>query len=145
MRVMPAKSGAALALLAMCLQVAVSALGGRICYRVAPLPASADCASACCGTCEIEAVESETANLALATFPFAPGDSDCCLRPAPEYPGQPTGHEKLPPPTDLPAAIIANAATEHLLTPMTTAPSPARRLGLAPPSLPIVRTTILLL
>lgn len=137
--------GATLALLAISMQLVICAWGGRICFRVAPMPVSSECATACCGVSENVENRLPAIGFTVAAFPTAPFEPDCCLEPALEYLGQPTVHLNLPSPTDFTAVVTAIAATSLPPASVGTNCSPARHLGLAPPSLQVVRATVLLL
>ena len=145
MRMILSKTGVSLSLLAISLQVLICAWGGRICVRVSSLPAFGDCETLCCG--EYGEIEDRGSVFIIPAtqVPIAPLEPDCCLEPVLEFMSQYAGQEKLQTPTKSHTAVATMAAGNHLSIQTSIAWSPARRLGLAPPALSIVRSTILLL
>ena len=84
MRLTLNSTGTVLTLLALSLQIAVCASGGRWCYRAAPVvEAEADaCASGCCSEQNNAQDRFPGAKLMAAALFVTPGESDCCLEQA---------------------------------------------------------------
>lgn len=145
MRMNLSRSGVTLALLAISLQVLICAWGGRICFSVSSLPVFSDCETECCDVDEDAEDRGALFSMPVTGVPIAPFEPGCCLEPVLEFLSQYTGQVKLQTPTNGPTAVVTMAARYHLSSQASISCSPARRLGLTPPALPIVQSTILLL
>ena len=136
-------TGTVLASLALSLQIAVCALGGRLCYRVAPIvePAVETCAGGCCGERDVEKDRYPLGELVAAAPLQAPGTSDCCLESSEEYFLQGAVPAKLLPPP------LTGAVAGASIAPTTIGPEDTRWQPppLEPPGLRLLRATILLL
>ena len=145
MNVISPRLGAVAALLAICLQMVVGAVGGRICLRMPALPAQQGCQSECCDR-EATPVSQISASRASANLPLGPADGDCCLEPNREYLAQPTAHPALEDvlfAAPLPVAAIVSEADVALLS--CRVPLPPELASHPPRDQPIVRTTVLLI
>ena len=147
MRRTPANLASAFALLAILLQAAIVAMGGHVCYRITTLPPasqSQQCASTCCIADEApDRSDVSNANVSDAT-PIAPGDSNCCVAPGD---------------VDLTHSTVQTTVKQlDLVAPPIVATQmnqsdhddrmrlmPVERTAHPPPSLTVVRTTVLLI
>ncbi len=135
--------GTGLALLAVCLQIAVAALGGRICLRVAPLPPSEGCPSSCCDKHDTSVGESWV-ELDCQLSPAGPTDADCCLEVATDYLATATGIAGLrdldASALTLPALAVHYSQVEFVIRHVRgSGPEDAK----PPPAMPVIRAAIL--
>jgi len=138
-----AKPAVALALLAIFLQVAVSAMGGRLCCYQTPTGAASDsCGDQCCDVVQHDAAAENTPSDA----PLCPGDSDCCIEYGREVFATSGVHNQVRD-LDLVAPVLVPAViSQHLSGHFTHTPTASRtRTAHPPPSLAVVRTTVLLI
>ncbi len=135
--------GTSLALLAVCLQIAVAAIGGRICLRMAPLPASDGCLSSCCDEVERATDRSRVSIHGQPSLVF-PANADCCLEVATHYFATATGVAGL---KDLAASVLALPAlalpTRGVEVAIRRLRTNGPRAAQPPPSMPMIRSTVL--
>ncbi len=135
--------GPSLALLAVCLQIAVAAIGGRICMRMAPLPASDGCLSWCCDEHE-SSTGGSWVQLDGQQSLACPADAGCCLEVATEYFTTATGVSGLKdldaPVPALPALVPRTGQVEIAIRRLrANGPGDAH----PPPSMKMIRSTVL--
>ncbi|MGI9014408.1 MAG: hypothetical protein ACR2GY_09190 [Phycisphaerales bacterium] len=138
------KLAAYCALVAIGLQVVIAAQGGRLCYS-APLAPVDDCASGCCHLDEPAAQIRNVHAVPWSMTPDGPVDSDCCI--------EQHSHGF--------AVSSAQPNLKHVTVPAILPPMPAQtwlalrasssierytgRDGPQPPSMRVIRTTVLLI
>ncbi len=130
-----------LALLAVCLHMVVAAVGGRFCLWTAPIPASDACVSLCCGEEDASLPESVGVEIDLAQSPLIPAGADCCLEMVTDNFATTLGVSSLRDSGgSLPAVILSFSRTGISIS-RFEARGP--RAALPPPSMPMIRSTIL--
>jgi len=123
-------------------QVAVGALGGRACIRIAPFPQNNECVTVCC---EEGQVPDQTPDRFVSLSDLGlPIDSDCCVQFGSDAMMLVADHRGLQDHDELVAPMDAPRADPIVIAP-ARATIRSGRAAHPPPSLAMVRTTILLI
>lgn len=136
------KPGSTLALLAICLHLAVAVMGGRLCcYQTDSTLQGDSCADHCC-----EQIQPGDAHAMASETPACPGDSDCCVEQGREvfFPSNVQVQIK---DLDLVAPALVAVITHDTKQDNISHEIAAliERIAHPPPALAVVRTTVLLI
>jgi len=79
--------GFAMSLLAICLQVVVCMMGGRLCLQAVPTSSERDasCATVCCDDSGVDLTAAVIGTTVEMASPILPSNSQCCLKQSREY------------------------------------------------------------
>jgi hypothetical protein len=136
------RPAAVLALLAICLQAVVCALGGRICLQASSLAQEAGCEAHCCDDGP-SAPATRSLAAALDWLPAGAGDPVCCIHASSvPVPGTEQTEQRGTP--SVVAASADTSARPDLPAYEATTPA-AGRAAHPPPMLEVVRATVLLI
>lgn len=135
------------ALVAIGLQAAIAAQGGRLCYRASPSAERGGCAAECCELGAGSAGTERLQALLPSLGPSGPIGSDCCIEQQSfaALTGQLSGQADVKPVTAGTGVFAVPARWSLELTRSAPAEQYSARNGLPPPSMRVVRTTVLLI